>query len=74
MKYTELQSLAAKFLSCFSSTYCCEQTFSALQNIKSKNRCSISDESLQTALFCTVSNISSRFTEIVKAAESLDSH
>ena len=34
--YPNLQMMAARILSFFSSTYCCECTFSALQNIKNK--------------------------------------
>ena len=47
--------MAARILSCFSSTYCCESTFSALQNIKNKNRNQLVDENLNSAIICAVS-------------------
>ena len=43
-KYVQLKNLAAKIYSCFSSTYTCEATFSALGTIKSKHRCLLSDQ------------------------------
>ena len=55
-KYVQLKNLAAKIYSCFSSTYTrtCEATFSALETIKSKHRCLLSDESLESLLILYV--------------------
>ena len=47
--------MAARILSFFSSTYCCESTFSALQNIKNEKRNQLVDENLNSAIICAVS-------------------
>ena len=49
--------LATRILSLFSSTYVCEASFSALNNIKSKRRSKLTDEHLWSALICAVSNL-----------------
>ena len=64
-KYNELKKFAAKFYSCFSSIYTCESTFSAMNAIKSKLRTRLTDESLESAIICRVSEIEPRFDEIV---------
>ena len=49
--------LATRILNLSSSTYVCEDVFSALNNIKSKLHSKLSDEHLLSALTCTVSNL-----------------
>ena len=52
-----IKLLATRILSMFSSTYVCEASFSALNNIKSKRRSRLTDKHLQFALICAVSNL-----------------
>ena len=52
-----IKLLAIRILSLFSSTYVCEASFSALNNIKSKRRSKLTDEHLRSALICAVSNL-----------------
>ena len=70
-KYVQLNNLAAKIYSCFSSTYTCtcEATFSALETIKLKHRCLLSDESIESLLICAVSEIEPRFIQISASSE-----
>ena len=53
--YSNLQMMAARILSFFSSTYFCESTFSAFQNIKHNKRNQLVDENLNSAIICAVS-------------------
>ena len=50
--YSNIQMMAARILLFFSSTYCCESTFSALQNITNKKRNQLLDENLNSAIIC----------------------
>ena len=68
-KYIQLKTLAAKIYSCFSSTYTCQATFSALETIKSKHRCSLSDKSLEALLICAVSEIEPRYIQIIESSD-----
>ena len=43
--------------------------FSALETIKSKHRCLLSDESLESLLICAVSEIEPRFIQIIESSE-----
>ena len=52
-----IKLLATRILSLFSSTYVCEASFSALNNIKSKQCSRLTDENLRSALICDVSNL-----------------
>ena len=55
----------SSILTCFSSTYCCESTVSALQNIKNNKRNQLVDDSI----ICAVSCCEPRYLEIVKSTE-----
>ena len=46
-----------------------QATFSELETIKSKHRCLLSDESLESLLICAVSEIESRFIQIIELSE-----
>ena len=46
-----------------------QATFSALETIKSKHRCLLSDESLESLLICAVSEIEPRFIQIIESSE-----
>ena len=49
-----IKLLATQILSLFSSTYVCEASFFALNNIKSKRHSRLTDEHLLSALICAV--------------------
>lgn len=52
--YTNLRQFARKYCSMFGSTYCCEQLFSKVKNLKRKLRSRLTDEHLQDCLrLCT---------------------
>ena len=61
--------MAARNLSFFSSTNCCESTFFALQNIKNKKRNQLVGENLNSAIICAVSCCEPRYLEIMKSTE-----
>ena len=46
-----------------------QATFSALETIKSKHRCLLSDESLESLLICAISEIEPRFIQIIDSSE-----
>ncbi|GFU88737.1 dimer_Tnp_hAT domain-containing protein [Trichonephila clavipes] len=48
--YDQLKKLAFAVLSLFGSTYICEQSFSSMNNIKSKLRSRLIDENLESCL------------------------
>ena len=52
-----IKLLATRTQSLFSSTYVCEASFFAFNNIKSKRRSRLFDEHLPSALICAVSNL-----------------
>ena len=61
--------MAARILSFFSSTYCCESTFYELQNIQNKKRNQLVDDNLNSAIISAVSCCEPRYLEIVKSTE-----
>ena len=56
-----IKLLATRILSLFSSTYICEASFSALNNIKSKRRSKLPDDYLRYALIYAVFNLEPDF-------------
>ena len=52
-----MKLLATRILSLFLSTYLCEASFSALNNIKLKRRSKLTDEHLRCALICADFNM-----------------
>ena len=66
--------LASRILSLFASTYACEASFSALNNIKSKRRSRLSDENLRSTLICAVSNLEPDFEFLSTEQQSHPSH
>ncbi len=61
-------------MSYFASTYTCESSFSALNNIKSKLRASMIDESVESALICAIAKCEPRYLELVVNTELQISH
>ena len=47
----------------------CKATFSAMETIKSKHRCLLWDESLESLLICALSEIEPRFIQIIESSE-----
>ena len=74
MKYFELKLLAFKILAIFASTQTCEAAFSALSNIKSKLRNSLTDANVKNALICAVSTRDPDLLSIVKDKDCQISH
>ena len=52
-----IKLFVTRILSLFSSTYVCEASLSAFNNIKSKRRSKLTDDYLRSALICAVSNL-----------------
>ena len=50
IEYPRLREHARRLISCFSSTYCCESTFSYLAQIKNSLRTQLTDEHLEDQL------------------------
>lgn len=73
-KYNELRFLAAKILSTFSSTYVCESSFSTMNNLKSKLRSRLLNESLESQLICSVTKLEPRFLDLVRNKNCKISH
>jgi hypothetical protein len=55
--YPQLRNFGLRMSSMFGSTYSCESTFSNMKFIKSRYRCSLTDESLQHFLRLGTANI-----------------
>ncbi|XP_022823722.1 SCAN domain-containing protein 3-like [Spodoptera litura] len=72
LSYTKLREIALRYFIVFSTTYLCEQGFSALIVLKNKtrNRLKVSDD-LRVALS---NNISPRIAELVKKMQAQKSH
>lgn len=72
ISYTKIREIGLRHFMVFSTTYLCEQGFSALLVIKNKarNRLKVSDD-LRIALS---TNISPRITELVKRMQAQKSH
>lgn len=72
ISYPKIREIALRYLMVFSTTYLCEQGFSALLVIKNKarNRLKVSDD-LRVALS---NNISPRITELVQKMQAQKSH
>ena len=56
-EFLRLKNFAMKIFSIFGSTYICEQTFSSMKIIKSKNRSSLADINLEALMKISTSNL-----------------
>ena len=64
--YPEILKLARNFTSIFASTYVCEQLFSRMKYIKSKNKSNLTGEHLLCNLRVATSQISPNIENLVK--------
>ena len=74
IKYENLRKISLQVLSCFSSTYCCESTFSSMKILKSKLRTSLLDDSFESQLVCAVTSIEPRYIDMIQANDFRVSH
>ena len=72
--YPEILKLARSFISIFASTYVCEQLFSRMKHIKSRNKSKLTDEHLLCNLRVATSQISSNIDNLVKNMNVQKSH
>lgn len=70
-KFPCMKNFARKIFSVFGSTYICEQSFSCMKIIKSKNRSSLTDINLQAVMKISTSNLTPDFKRLVKKCEKL---
>jgi len=70
----ELSKCCKKILTMFVSTYVCEAGFSALTNIKSKKRNSLTDEHLEDLLRAAVTQYQQEIKQVAAAIQSQPSH
>jgi hypothetical protein len=67
--YPQLRDFGLRMSSMFGSTYFCESTFSNMKFIKSRYRCSLTDESLQHLLRLGTTNITVDIPALVKESD-----
>jgi hypothetical protein len=67
--YPQLRDFGLRMSSMFGSTYLCETTFSNMKFIKSRYRCSLTDESLQHFLRLGTTNITVDIPVLVKQSD-----
>ena len=72
--YPKLKENASILISIFGSTYICEQTFSKLKYIKSKNRSRLTDSHLENYLQIGTSNLKPNINEISLLKQAHTSH
>lgn len=65
IQYPNLKKFAMEYISVFSTTYLCEQTFSKMKYIKSKYRSAMTDKHLESILKIGTSNIQPQFDRIL---------
>ena len=63
--YPELNNFALRMLSMFSSTYVCESSFSLMNQIKSKERNQLDDETLSSCVRVALTDVEIDFVELV---------
>jgi hypothetical protein len=63
--FPELNNMALRFVCKFGSTYICEKTFSSMNYIKSKFRCSLSDAHLENLILLSNSKINPDIDKLV---------
>lgn len=65
-KYPKITDCILKYLSMFSSTYTCEYAFSAMKNIRSTKRSSLTNHNLENLLKIAVNESIIDFEKLVK--------
>lgn len=65
-EFPELRKHALKMLSLFATTYCCEQLFSNMKNVKSKARNRLTDQHLENLLRISSSNLTIDIDKLAK--------
>lgn len=73
-KYPNLINFICKMMSLFGSTYCCEQFFSKMNFMKSKNRSSIINTNLESSLRVATTSLSPNIELLAKERQSQVSH
>lgn len=73
-KFPSIRLHAQKMMSLFGSTYVCEQLFSRIKHVKSKNRTRITDSHLENSLRIATSKIRPDIEKLVKNKQCQKSH
>ena len=72
--YINMKRYAFGVLSIFGSTYLCEQSFSSINNIKSKNHSRLTDESLQSWMRLKLSSYVPEVDKLCREVQGQKSH
>lgn len=73
-KFPQLKTFAKSIICIFGSTYLCEQTFSRMNNIKSKYRTRLTDQNLHNILRISVTQTNVDIIELSKMIQEQRSH
>lgn len=65
-QYPQLKKAAARLISMFGTTYCCESLYSTMKNVKNKNRSRLTNQHLTELIRTTLTNYAPDFKEIIK--------
>lgn len=72
--YPNMRNLASRLCSVFGSTFCCEQLFSKVKNIKTKSRSLMSDDHLGAVLCIATSSVGADIDKLCKQRQCQISH
>ena len=73
-EYQNLRLFAQRHISRFGSTYRCEQAFSAMKLIKSRNRALLTDQHLNSLMTVAVTELKPDIDKLVKSVQKQVSH
>ena len=73
-EFPQISRCCKKILTMFESTYVCETGFSAMTNIKSKKRNSLTDKHLENLIRASVTEYQPQFEKIAYTIQSQISH
>ena len=73
-EYQNLRLFAQRYISRFGSTYRCEQAFSAMKLIKSRNRALLTDQHLNSLMTVAVTELKPDIDKLVKSVQKQVSH
>lgn len=73
-QYPTIRKVALQILTMFGSTYTCESSFSHLNAIKTKSRCSLTNEKLHECLRIALTTYEPNYLEIAKSRQCNFSH
>ena len=68
-EYQNLRLFAQRYISRFGSTYRCEQAFSAMKLIKSRNRALLTDQHLNSLMTVAVTELKPDIDKLVKSVQ-----